>query len=69
MITHIHIMFTGYTWEELAACISWMAPFAITVRDSHVVHMKTFENVAFTDCHNIQTHAVDLDMLVSQCNN
>lgn len=40
-----------------------MAPYAITIRDGGVVHMKTFENIAFGDCHNIQTHSVDLDML------
>ena len=61
----ILLILTGYTWEELSACISWMAPFAITVRDSEIVHMKTFENIMFSDCHNIQTHVVSLEMLVS----
>lgn len=52
-------------FEDLAPCINWVASFAITVRDAGMVHMKTFENIAPDDLHNIQTHDIDLDMLVS----
>jgi len=42
-----------------------MAPFAITVRDAGLQPLKQFRRVQESDYHNIQTHANNIDTLVS----
>jgi len=42
-----------------------MAPFAITVRDTGLQTLRKFKRVEDCDCHNIQTHANNVDILVS----
>lgn len=42
-----------------------MAPFAMTLREQGHVELKFFRHVAPEDTHNIQTHTVDLQALVS----
>lgn len=55
---------SGYTWEEISSCIYWMAPFALTLRESGPVEVKTFSQIPLEDTHNIQTHNIDLSLLV-----
>ncbi len=55
---------SGYTWEDVSSCIYWMAPFALTLRESGPVEVKTFSQIPLEDTHNIQTHNVDLSLLV-----
>lgn len=55
---------SGYSWEDISSCIYWMAPFALTLRESGPVEIKTFSQIPLEDTHNIQTHNVDLSILV-----
>lgn len=41
-----------------------MAPFAVTVRELGQLAVKFFPNVQSEDSHAIQTHVVDLGLLV-----
>ena len=56
---------SGYNWEEVSSCIFWMAPYALTLREAGPVEVKTFSNIPLEDTHNIQTHNVDLALLVN----
>jgi cyclin E len=56
---------SGYSWEDISSCIYWMAPFALTLREAGPVEIKTFPQISLEDTHNIQTHNVDLSILVS----
>ena len=55
----------GHSWEELYPCIQWMKCFADVTLEKGVVTLKSFEHVTREDAHNIQTHAVELALLVS----
>lgn len=55
---------SGYSWEEVSSCIYWMAPYALTLREAGPVEVKTFSQIPLEDTHNIQTHNVDLSLLV-----
>ena len=57
---------SGYSIEDLQDCFNWMAAFAITVKELGPAHMKFFEGISHDDLHNIQTHSVDLTVLVSK---
>lgn len=56
---------SGYSLEDMKECYDWMAAFAITVHEMGPVQLKSFSKVAQDDMHNIQTHSVDLETLVS----
>ena len=45
-----------------------MAPFAVTLRELGPMEVKFFSNIPSEDSHNIQTHVVDLNLLVSDFN-
>ena len=45
-----------------------MAPFAVTIRELGPMEVKFFSNIPSEDSHNIQTHVVDLNLLVSSVN-
>ncbi|XP_078493713.1 G1/S-specific cyclin-E1 isoform X1 [Ciona intestinalis] len=60
---------SGFHFKDLAACVHWMAPFAITVRDTGLQPLKQFKRVLETDAHNIQTHANNIDTLDSAFEN
>ena len=55
---------SGYTREDISSCIYWMAPFALTLREAGPVEVKTFPQIPLEDTHTIQTHNVDLSILV-----
>jgi cyclin E len=63
------LLFAGYNWTDIAACVQWMAPFATTLRESGSVELKSFSQVPPEASHNIQSHVVDLSMLVSTIRN
>ncbi|XP_041961726.1 G1/S-specific cyclin-E2 isoform X1 [Alosa sapidissima] len=54
---------SGITWENVAACVSWMAPFMTVVSEQEKAELKDFRKVATEDRHNIQTHTDYLGML------
>lgn len=54
---------TGFEWEDLEPCVEWMAPFARTHMDEGSVEVKFFQSIPAEDSHNVQIHAVDLNML------
>lgn len=56
---------SGYSLQDLKECYDWMAAFALTVQEMGPVVLKSFSQVAQDDTHNIQTHSVDLEILVS----
>ena len=64
-IINIRPSLLGYTWLDIAACVQWMAPFAMTLRETGSQDLKFFQHIAREDAHNIQTHSVDLSLLVS----
>ena len=49
---------------DIAACVQWMTPFAMTLRDVGPAELKFFSQVPTEDTHAIQTHSVDLNLLV-----
>ena len=55
---------SGYSSKDLQECYDWMASFAVTVHEMGPVQLKSFSKVAQDDMHNIQTHSVDLEILV-----
>ena len=66
MAMHLFLyFFPGHSWEELFPCIQWMKSFADVTMEKGVVTLRSFDNVSREDSHNIQTHAVELALLVS----
>lgn len=71
--------FSGLQWKDIQACVRWMKPYAVTLakegstttlpHSSGSPHSsglnKAVPNIVTDDSHNIQTHSVNLDMLVS----
>lgn len=57
---------TGYTWDDISSCVYWMTPYALTLRELGPVEVKTYSQIPLEDTHNIQSHNVDLQILVSQ---
>lgn len=55
----------GLTWESVAPCVRWMAPFADALRAEEPPQLKDFPKVKADDRHNIQTHVAYLELLVS----
>ena len=62
---HVALSVSGYEWMDIAPCVQWMAPFAMTLREVGQAELKFFSHVTHDDTHNIQTHDVDLNLLVS----
>ena len=58
-------LLVGHSWEELFPCIQWMKYFADVTLEKGVIALRSFEHVSREDAHNIQTHAVELALLVS----
>ena len=50
---------------DIAPCVHWMAPHAITLREVGPIDFKFFREISKDNTHNIQTHSVDLQLLVS----
>lgn len=59
----IALSVSGYQWHDILPCVNWMTPFAQTTRERGPVEVKFFSNVATEDCHNIQTHDIDIGLL------
>lgn len=63
-MTYFCLIRVGYNWVDIAPCVQWMAPYATTLREAGQVELKFFTQVPADATHNIQTHAVDLNLLV-----
>lgn len=59
------MIFTGYQWSDIEDCVNWMAVYACVIDCQDRVELKVFSRIASEDAHNIQTHTVSLDLLVS----
>ena len=60
---HVALSVSGYKWMDIAACVQWMTPFAMTLRDVGQAELKFFSQIPTEDTHAIQTHSVDLNLL------
>ncbi|KAK7912992.1 hypothetical protein WMY93_013203 [Mugilogobius chulae] len=49
--------------SEVEACVRWMVPFAMALRENNGRPMKTFTGISADDMHNIQTHTAYLTWL------
>lgn len=56
---------SGYKWHDISACVQWMAPFVATLCQYGSAELKQFANIKASYVHNIQTHSVDMKLLVS----
>ncbi|XP_035680336.1 G1/S-specific cyclin-E-like isoform X1 [Branchiostoma floridae] len=54
---------SGFSWEEVAPCVQWMTPYAITRREAGYVPLKMYNQISPEAAHNIQNHTCDLAML------
>jgi len=55
---------SGYRWEDISACVDWMAPFVFAVRESLPTPvLRAFPDVIQEDYHNIQTHSMEMSVL------
>ena len=54
----------GYEWKDILPCVQWMAPYALCVKELGQTAVKFFPNIQSEDSHTIQTHVVDLNLLV-----
>ncbi|CAL1532746.1 unnamed protein product [Lymnaea stagnalis] len=54
---------SGFNWADLYPCVKWMAPFAKAILEVGQSPIKFFQNINCEDCHNIQTHNVDMALL------
>ena len=55
---------TGLRETDVVECVSWMRPFAHVLQRQNTVKLKEFSHVVPDNAHNIQTHAVSLELLV-----
>lgn len=51
-------------WLDVEACVRWMVPFAMSIREVGSSALRTFKGIPADDMHNIQTHAAYLDWMV-----
>ncbi|XP_074644383.1 G1/S-specific cyclin-E-like [Tubulanus polymorphus] len=56
---------SGFKWIDLAPCVEWMLPYALTVEELGHVEMKYYSNVSPEMAHFIQTHVIELGILES----
>lgn len=45
---------SGFTWPEVAQCVTWMSVFAQTIREKSPQQPKTFHGISADDAHHIQ---------------
>ena len=58
-------MLSGYTRREIDACVRWMEPYARVLAEYGPLDLRHFDAIPLDDAHNIQTHSIDLSLLVS----
>ncbi len=61
-------MFSGYSWDDISECVSWMSPFVFALRESAIpssssVLSKLSANISADDIDNIQVHSIELSVL------
>ncbi|XP_007887579.2 G1/S-specific cyclin-E1 [Callorhinchus milii] len=54
---------SGFEWNEIEACVKWMVPFAMALREVGSTKLKKLKDIAVEDVHNIQTHSNSLFLL------
>lgn len=60
----IPYLIPGYSLRDLSECLIFMRPYAQTIREKGEAELKPFKEASKDDWHNIQTHEVDLELLV-----
>ena len=58
------VLLLGLRESDVADCVAWMRPFAHVLERQTPVELKKFLLVSADNAHNIQTHTVNLDLLV-----
>ena len=69
VLTSVSPSSVGLQWVDVAQCIQWMAPFAMVLRELGPVELKFFSQVPSESTHNVQTHVIDLGLLVGGTDN
>jgi cyclin E len=54
---------SGYSWQQISKCVSWMSAFAFALRERSPLQPKSFHGVSPEDAHHLQPHVVDLELL------
>uniref|UniRef100_A0A0B7A0P4 Uncharacterized protein n=1 Tax=Arion vulgaris TaxID=1028688 RepID=A0A0B7A0P4_9EUPU len=54
---------SGFNWADLYPCVKWMAPFAKAILEVGQCALKLFPHIPPEDCHNIQTHNMDMSLV------
>ncbi len=64
--SELTFLVTGYKFNDLDACIEWMAPYAEVIKENvaNRIQIKTFSSVDNDDAHNIQLYYKNLDLWV-----
>ena len=55
----------GYTRDDVDACVRWMEPYAEVLESCGPAQLRRFNQIPDDDAHNIQTHVVDVTLLVT----
>jgi len=51
---------SGYSAEQLTACVTWLRPFCVVLRDTADAQLAFYDNVIREEQHNIQPHDVTI---------
>jgi cyclin E len=54
---------SGYTWQQIGQCVSWMSAFAFAIRERSPLQIRSFHGVPPEESHHLQNHVVDLKLL------
>jgi len=59
-------MFSAYNVEDISSCVRWMRPFVNTLygADAETEAVRKFSPVPTDEQHTIQTHSVNIGLLV-----
>ena len=59
------LLLVGLRESDVAQCVEWMHSFAHVIERQNPVELKKFAQIPLENAHNIQTHTVSLELLVS----
>ena len=58
------LLLLGLRESDVAECVEWMRTFAHVLERQEPLELKKFSQIPADNAHNIQTHAVSLELLV-----
>jgi len=62
--TYVCLLLLGLRESDVAECVEWMRTFAHVLERQEPLELKKFSQIPADNAHNIQTHAVSLELLV-----